>query len=394
MPPKPRRVALMLDLDWPYQRHLGIFAGTQKFADQHGWECTIDEFADHTLSRGKGQCPYDGVIARATSRLAGICRRRGIPLINVWANSPALQSVPSVLPDTEAVGRLAAEHLMARGLRNFAALMVSGSRASRNSCEAFARTVGESSFTCQTGRVPSLPTQTRAYWNKAERALVQWMDTWSLPIGVYIASDSPVRVVTQMCRRRNWRIPVDVAIIAGSDEPIICEHPPPSITSIKQGYDRIGYEAARLLDDWMTQGKKSPPREMSAGHKTMIRPQGLVMRQSTDFYAAEDPQVAAALRFIGDNCHKPIGVESVAQAVGISGRTLQKRFRKNLDRSIAAEIRRVRIERVKRELAENDRTLADIAEDVGLRNPQRLCNIFQREVGMSPGKYRKQWVDK
>ena len=36
--PKPPRVAVMLDLEWPYKRHAGIFAGTQQYAQQQGWE--------------------------------------------------------------------------------------------------------------------------------------------------------------------------------------------------------------------------------------------------------------------------------------------------------------------------------------------------------------------
>jgi len=72
-------------------------------------------------------------------------------------------------------------------------------------------------------------------------------------------------------------------------------------------------------------------------------------------------------------------------------RTLQNRFRKSLSRSIGAEIRRVRVERAKRELAQGTQTLAAIARDVGFGNSQRLCDVFRREVGISPGKYRKQW---
>ncbi|MDX1564226.1 MAG: substrate-binding domain-containing protein [Phycisphaeraceae bacterium] len=393
MAPKPRRIALMLDLDHPYQRHLGIFAGTQRYAEQHHWECTIDEFVDHTLSRHKGRPPYDGVIARTTTKLARLCRQKNIPLVNVWGNSPAAQSVQSVLPDTEAAGRMAADHLMSRGLRRFATLVSRSSRLSYSSGRAFVEAIEEANHTCLMVRVPNTPSESLSNWQNAERSMSQWMDKWSLPIGVYVGGDSPSRLVAQVCRHRNWRVPEDVAIIAGSDEPLVCEYPPPSITSLKLGYDRIGFEAARQLEELMNQTKQQRSRRTTAPDPILVPPQGLAVRQSTDFYAAEDPQVAAALRFIGENCHKPIDVEQVAQTVATSGRTLQKRFRKSIGRTVAGEIRRVRIDRVKRELAESNRTLADIAADVGFRNPQRLCNVFQREVGISPGNYRKQWKE-
>ena len=41
---KPRRVAIQLELEWPYKRHAALFAGTQQYACQHGWESIIDDF--------------------------------------------------------------------------------------------------------------------------------------------------------------------------------------------------------------------------------------------------------------------------------------------------------------------------------------------------------------
>ncbi len=35
----------MLELDWPYKRHAGVFAGTQQYAQEQGWESVIDEYA-------------------------------------------------------------------------------------------------------------------------------------------------------------------------------------------------------------------------------------------------------------------------------------------------------------------------------------------------------------
>ncbi len=63
-PHGPRRVAFMLDLRWPYKRHTGIFAGAQRYAEEHGWESIIDEYAGDTIPvRPAKTVPYDGVIA-------------------------------------------------------------------------------------------------------------------------------------------------------------------------------------------------------------------------------------------------------------------------------------------------------------------------------------------
>ena len=80
--PKPRRVALMLDLEWPYKRHVGIFAGTQQYADEQGWETIVEEFAEDALDQRRTKSAvYDGVIARATKPLAERAARLSVPVV-------------------------------------------------------------------------------------------------------------------------------------------------------------------------------------------------------------------------------------------------------------------------------------------------------------------------
>lgn len=100
MAARPQRIALMLDLQWPYKRHTGIFAGTQKYADEQGWHSIVDEFAHDTLAaRSRQGAPYDGIIARANHAIVQAARRRQIPVVNVWANSPVRDELPGVFPD-------------------------------------------------------------------------------------------------------------------------------------------------------------------------------------------------------------------------------------------------------------------------------------------------------
>ena len=216
-----------------------------------------------------------------------------------------------------------------------------------------------------------------------QRLITKWMASWVHPIGVFVGGEGEGRMVTQECHRRGWRVPADVAIIAGKNEEHLCENPRPSLTSIEIGYERIGYEAARLLDRWM-QGNAPP------GEPLRIPPKGLVVRQSTDFLAVDNDLVAAAMRFISANSQHPIGPEDVAKAIGVETRTLQNHFRRVIDRPIAAEIRRLRIERAKRELVQSDRRLSEIARDTGFGESIRTCEVFRREVGMTPSEYREQ----
>src|SRR4051812_21758969 len=120
--PQPRRVAVKLELHWPYKRHAAVFSGMQAYAQAHGWHCTVDEYVEDTLTRQTETPIYDGIIARATSLLARRAARLKIPVVNVWASSPAAARLPGVLADFTAMGRLRAEHLLSRGFLRFGAL--------------------------------------------------------------------------------------------------------------------------------------------------------------------------------------------------------------------------------------------------------------------------------
>jgi LacI family transcriptional regulator len=119
-------------------------------------------------------------------------------------------------------------------------------------------------------------------------------------------------------------------------------------------------------------------------------PKGLVVRESTDFYAVDDELVARALAFIAANSHLKIGQSQVSRAVTTEPKTLQRRFRKVLDRTITEEIRRVRIERAKRELTQTDRSLDEISRKAGFGPRKRMYEVFCRDVGLAPSEYRKQ----
>ncbi len=83
----------------------------------------VDEFVHHTLANlRENKLPYDGVIARANKPLFSIACKQGISIVNVGGNSPVRDKMHGVFPDTPWAGQLAAEHLLARGFRNFATI--------------------------------------------------------------------------------------------------------------------------------------------------------------------------------------------------------------------------------------------------------------------------------
>lgn len=388
--PKPRRVAIQLELAWPFKRHAAIFAGTQQFARQHGWESIIDDFvAENLPARRSNAIPYDGVIARATPKLAKAAARLRIPLVNVWFTSPVRDRIPGVFPDYAASGRIRAEHLLARGLRRFAAF-VREDRARKLEAESFRAVVEEAGFPCITAKVPLHLTTSHARWLKTQQRIDAWMSAWQLPIGVSVNDEELGRMIVQMCAPRGWRVPQDVAMIAGSNEEVFCENPRPSLSSTELGYERVGYEAARLLNQLIDENASGRKKKNDASPEhILVPPKGMVVRESTDFYAVDDETVAAALLFIAEKSHQSLSPNDVARAVSLEPRTLRRRFRKILGRTIVSEISRVRVERAKRELMQSNRSLDTIARDVGFGTRRQMCVVFSRELGVTPREYRK-----
>ena len=105
--------------------------------------------------------------------------------------------------------------------------------------------------------------------------------------------------------------------------------------------------------------------------------------------AIDDPLVAQAVSWIRANAERRLTVPMVARAVGGGRQRLERRFRRALDRTIQAEIRRAHVEVAKHFLAATRIGMAEIARKSGFSSASLLSVAFQRELGMPPGTYRR-----
>jgi LacI family transcriptional regulator len=227
------------------------------------------------------------------------------------------------------------------------------------------------------------------------------MDRWELPVGLATGNDIFARLFTEMAHERGWQIPRDMAIISCLNEASLCEKPRPALTSVEIGYERIGYEAARLLETLMdetaaTKGKASAATRSRGARRSekprhvIIPPVGVVVRESTDFFGSSDEFVTQAQTYIAQHCHEHLEVRDVAEHFEVSTKTLQTRFAAVLKHTVAEEICRIRLEKAKRELVSGRRPINDIAMRAGFGSNAQMCAVFRREVGISPRQYRKE----
>ena len=382
-PPRRPRIAISLELDQGFKRHQESYAGCHQYADTAGWHCTIEPAIDRVLTESKGSTPFDGILARATPEIAKAARKKNVPLVNIWLNSP-VQELPSVFPDFEGSGVLAAEHLLARGFRHLAYLGYRSDIDSRLQSEGMRKVTRRENCNLTTHRFSRTSMEGPARgWQPFVTGIQSWIESWQLPIGVLVCNDVFCRYLIDICRSKGLHVSQEVAIIGTYNESEICNAPPPSLTSIDMNCSQVGYRAAALLDRLMNGAK--PPLD-----PIMVAPAELLPRQSTDLLAADDPAVTKALRFIADNTHDRIRVTDVVSAVNTNRRSLEKRFRQSLNRSIADEINRLRLERAKRQLIGTKASLKDIAADTGFRNSDHFSKVFSRIEGISPSQFRSE----
>jgi LacI family transcriptional regulator len=182
------------------------------------------------------------------------------------------------------------------------------------------------------------------------------------------------------CKRAGTVAPEEVAVVGVENDEALCAMATPPLSSVALDTERIGYQAAELLDGLM-RGKRAPTT-------TSVPPLGIITRQSSDVVAIEDPLLAQALQYIRQHACEGISVDDVLRHAPLSRSKLERDLRQLLGRSPNAEIRRVQVQQSQRLLVETDLSLAQIAERTGFRYVQYLCETFKKQTGQTPGEYR------
>ena len=325
----------------------------------------------------------DGIIANLfDEEFARRLIRLRKPIVDTACAIPSLR-VPVVDVDHKAVGCMAADHFLGRGFRHFGYFGIRGAAYSQMREESFCHRLAEEGHTasiCYGDYIRQVPTIKS--WKALERETRRWLKELPKPAAIFACNDIPARTLADTCLLLGFKVPGDVALLGVDNDDLECSLTVPPLSSIEIPGERIGYEAAEMLDQMLGGG----PRPESV----FLPPVGLVTRQSTDMTAVSDQAVSAALSFMRERAAEGINVESVLLHVGITRRDLERRFRKLLHSSILQELRRIRVEHAKRLLAGTGLSMPAVARHSGFSSPQRLAVVFRQFERISPTEYRRQ----
>lgn len=365
---KRRRVSVVGRLDTLF--HARMTRGVMRYAERReGWELSLVHVREQETPRVPSA---DGVI---TTFLPS---PRGRPTVLMWPNAPTRSKAPRVEPDDGVIGRLAAEHLAGRRLERLATIGYAGSAWSRRRQRAFAV-----SAPAPVNRldVPADPQASR----KVRRLISSWLATQSFPLAVFAVNDTLGLEVMHAAEALGVHVPEQLAVLGVDNVEVMCRSCRPALSSVDQPLERIGYLAARRMDDRL-RGRRVPA-------VTRVAPSGIHTRGSTQVYGHQDELVARAATFVARSMHEGIGVEQVCRAVGVSRPTLSRRLRRAVGMTALQMLHWQQAERASELLRVTDLSHAAIAEHCGFKHASHFSQFFRDRVGLPPSIYRRRHRD-
>lgn len=380
------RVALLVETSLGYGRR--FLRGVVRYSRLHGpWAFYITPADLRQFLPRMEEWGGTGIIARLeTPQVEKAVLATGLPTIALDLTyrqrvaGSRLARVHEVRPDSHAAGRIAAEHLLDRGLRSFAFVGLSSDLPwSVERGRGFAERIAAAGLPCAEFPLPRRAADRQ--WGREQKILAAWLAALPRPLGVLACDDDRARQVCEACRGAGLAVPDGVAVVGVDNDDLLCELADPPLTSVALDSEAAGWEAAALLDRLM-RGERLSPQHI------LVAPTGVIVRRSSDVRVTDDPAVRQAVRFITDKAALPIRVADVVAAAGCKRRSLELRFHAALGRSIVAEIQRARLERARRLLAESDLSVERIAAASGFSSSGYLIRLFKRETGLAPGAFR------
>jgi len=379
-----KKVALRFSLTSGFSREVvqGVIAYTRK----HGpWQIDIrsEEPVALTSWAELRHWDGDGIIAPVYRKEhIRMLQKKGIPVVNTAASLEKMP-FPSISFDDEAIGRLAAEHLLEHKLDRFAFIGPKEWDYSVLRCNSYAKVLSEQNAPCTKCwiRPASTSKQLNETWIESSHYL-DAIKQLQPPMGVFASNDRVGYGILQACRQLGLRVPEDICLISVDNDEILCNLAYPNLSSIALSGEEFGYKAAAMLDAQM----RGTPMENDT---VLIPPERVVLRNSSDFLTVEDRHVADALRYIRNHSGRFIDVSDVLSVMPISRRSLERRFQEIVGHGVYKEISRCHVEHAKELLEQTDWPISRIARESGFNSTNRFEATFRKEIGMSASAYRK-----
>lgn len=373
-----KRIILLIETSRAFGRQLII--GIAKYSRLNGPWSFYKEPTDL-----KSSIPHltswkpDGIIMR-DSLITKELLKLEIPTILAIHDSKYPKDLPVIKTDSSAIAKMASDHLLEKGLRHFAFCGFDNYDWSVERGKYFKKFIEEAGFKTH---VYSPPKKVRkADWENEQQHVSHWVEQLPKPVGLFTCNDDRGQHILEVCKMNGFKVPEEVAVLGVDNDLIVCEIGDPPLSSIALNVESAGYEAGSLMNEMINNNK-------TFGKQILVSPSHLVQRQSSDILAVNDPDVASAVAFLRKNAKNKILVKDVVKATSLSRRTLEKRFKESLRRTIYGEIRRIRIEMISKMLIETDLPISEISSCFEFTDMEHISRYFKAEKGIGLREFRK-----
>ncbi|MEK7949825.1 AraC family transcriptional regulator [Luteolibacter soli] len=376
-----RQKSVLLALGWHDHR---LLAGIAAYAAEHHWHISAASITKELA------IPWgwsgDGVLAwlAGSDELCEFVQSLHKPTVDFSlrrANLPFTH----VVQDHAECARLAADHFIRRGFKNFLFYSDSGNWTFEERGDGFVRAVAKHGHDCTWIRWHSHKSyrKGRGEWTERRAWLAAKIGQAKKPLAVFAANGTLAVEVQEVCDLADIAVPQEVSIIGIEDDLLLPQSSQRPITAVDPDFENLGYQGAAWLDRMMN-GIKVDPTPIR------IPPTRIIARRSTDITAVNHPGVAKALRFIAEHFSENIDIDTVARTAGISRRGLHQAFIEHLGLTPGEHIRSTRIEHAKRLLGESNNKVESVAFLCGYQSVNSFFIAFKQACGMPPGEFRKQ----
>jgi LacI family transcriptional regulator len=362
-----------------------VIRGVQRFAhDRPNWRLYVETGEAGSSRLLSGKLPLNGIITSilldAAPTWKRLVRAPNLRAVAITSAVPAsLSSIPRVRIDDAKVAASIGRHLLAGGFRRLAYYGI------QRPGVVDARQKGLTDFAAAEGYPCDFMPASKRRGAPSLDSTARWVARLPKPIGIVTWNMSQARQLVEACSRAGVDVPEQAAVVAWDDDPIIAETLEPTISAAVLPAERLGYEAAALLDR-LLDGAPAPEAPVT------IEPAGILhVRQSSDVSTLKDRDAQLTLQYIREHGTGPLKVSHIASALRISRSKLEREFVRVTGQTPHQAITHVRMERAKQLLVETEWRLSKVAERCGMGTEETLRRLFQSHERMTPGAYRERF---
>lgn len=362
-------------------------AGLYRVAREHGWHVRSLEISEVKGSlaavadfwQASGAILEGGIASHP--KLRGF-DATGLPV--VWCDADAGCLGPkadAVVHDSRETARVATAELLKRNCAAYGYVGFDVKRDwSRERGETFAAELARAGADCRFFD----PTQGHRFGDVIAfyTALEAWLMALPRPCGIFAANDEMGDHVLRAAMNCGIAVPDEMIVIGVDNDELLCESTLPALASVSPDFEKSGELAAGLLSARLANPRLKPQVQVFGCGQ-------VVPRASIRAFKYRDYAALKAVEYIRLQACAGIKVDDVAEAMGVSRRAAELRFRRLTGSSIREEIENVRFRRACELIRRPDIQLDRVHEFVGYSSARSLRALFYRLTGLSPAAWRK-----